>query len=154
MTRLWGVIVQAEFFSPISQVKQSSWIISPTTFTMCSARTAGSVPSGGERIPDLGGKFYAVRVNCLDGVDVDELVDVPITYFDGANDNLRFAARRDPASLEQVADIAAMSPSPGLSFEPHHFENAPSRGPVQSPPVGDNGATTTTLGAFPTGEKC
>ena len=37
--------------------------------------------------PDLGGKFYAVRVNCLDGVDVDELVDVPITYFDGANDN-------------------------------------------------------------------
>ena len=37
--------------------------------------------------PDLGGKFYAVRVNCLDGVDVDELVDAPITYFDGANDN-------------------------------------------------------------------
>ena len=24
---------------------------------------------------DLGGKFYAVRVNCLDGVDVDELVN-------------------------------------------------------------------------------
>ena len=33
------------------------------------------------------GKFYAVNVNCLDGLDVDELVSAPIKYVDGRNDN-------------------------------------------------------------------
>ena len=37
--------------------------------------------------PDPGGKFYSVRVSCLEGVDIDELVNAPITYYDGHNDN-------------------------------------------------------------------
>ncbi len=35
----------------------------------------------------LGGKFYAVRVHCLEDLDVDELINAPVTYFDGRNDN-------------------------------------------------------------------
>lgn len=35
----------------------------------------------------LGGKFYALRLNCLDNVDVNELVSAPIRYFDGFHDN-------------------------------------------------------------------
>jgi len=38
-------------------------------------------------IPDLGGKVYAVNVNCLDDLDIDELVTAPVAYFDGRNDN-------------------------------------------------------------------
>ena len=38
-------------------------------------------------IPDLGGKIYAVNVNCLDDLDVAELVSAPVTYVDGRNDN-------------------------------------------------------------------
>lgn len=38
-------------------------------------------------IPELGGKTYTVNVACLDGVDVDELVNAPITYYDGRNNN-------------------------------------------------------------------
>jgi hypothetical protein len=37
--------------------------------------------------PALGGKFYAVRLSSLEGMDIDELVKAPITYFDGCNDN-------------------------------------------------------------------
>ncbi len=37
--------------------------------------------------PDLGGKFYAVNVNCLNDVDIDALVSAPIAYVDGRNDN-------------------------------------------------------------------
>jgi len=39
----------------------------------------------------LGGKFYVVRVNCLDNVEVEELLEAPVTYFDGANDNYHAA---------------------------------------------------------------
>ncbi len=35
----------------------------------------------------VGGKFYAVRVYCLDDVDADELIQAPVTYYDGRNDN-------------------------------------------------------------------
>jgi len=37
--------------------------------------------------PELGGKSYAVNVNCLDDVNIDELVSAPITYVGGRNDN-------------------------------------------------------------------
>jgi hypothetical protein len=41
--------------------------------------------------PGLGGKFYAIRVSCLENVDVDELMAAPITYYDGLNDNYESA---------------------------------------------------------------
>ena len=36
-----------------------------------------------------GNRFYAVRVNCLDGVDAKELVDAPIRYFDMHHDDMK-----------------------------------------------------------------
>jgi hypothetical protein len=42
---------------------------------------------GWGNIPDLGGKVYAVNVNCLDDVDDAELAAAPVTYVDGRNDN-------------------------------------------------------------------
>jgi hypothetical protein len=33
------------------------------------------------------GEFYAVNVTCLDDVCVEELVNAPITYLDGLNEN-------------------------------------------------------------------
>ena len=32
-------------------------------------------------------KYYNINVACLDGVDIDELVAAPVTYYDGRNDN-------------------------------------------------------------------
>ena len=40
---------------------------------------------------NLGGKFYAVKVACLDDAPVDELVNAPITYVDGRHDNYKAA---------------------------------------------------------------
>ena len=40
---------------------------------------------------NLGGKFYAVKVACLDDATVDELVNAPITYVDGRHDNYKAA---------------------------------------------------------------
>jgi len=39
---------------------------------------------------DIGsGKFYAIHVACLDDVDVNELINAPVTYVDGRHDNWR-----------------------------------------------------------------
>jgi hypothetical protein len=36
--------------------------------------------------PNMRGRvYYGVNIACLDGVDVDELIAAPITYFDGLN---------------------------------------------------------------------
>ena len=36
-----------------------------------------------------GNPMYAVRVNCLDGVDPKELVDAPVKYFNMAHDDFK-----------------------------------------------------------------
>jgi hypothetical protein len=34
-----------------------------------------------------GDKYYNINVACLDGVDIAELMDAPVRYYDGANDD-------------------------------------------------------------------
>jgi hypothetical protein len=37
-------------------------------------------------MPNMSGsKYYNVNVVCLDGVDIDELMSAPVTYYDGLN---------------------------------------------------------------------
>lgn len=39
-------------------------------------------------MPNMSGtKYYNINVSCLDGVDIDELVAVPVSYYDGLNNN-------------------------------------------------------------------
>lgn len=50
-------------------------------------RQCGVHSFGWADAPEMGGMSYAVNVNCLDDVDIDELVSAPINYVDGRNDN-------------------------------------------------------------------
>ena len=36
-----------------------------------------------------GNRFFAVRVNCLDGVEPQELIAAPVRYFDMRHDNMK-----------------------------------------------------------------
>jgi hypothetical protein len=50
-------------------------------------------------MPNMSGsKYYNINVACLDGVDIDELMAAPVTYYDGRNDN--WGAR--PAEIRQL----------------------------------------------------
>ena len=40
---------------------------------------------------NLGGKFYAVKVNCLDNATAEELIGASVTYVDGRHDNYKVA---------------------------------------------------------------
>ena len=51
-------------------------------------KTCGVRPFSQGKDPK-GGEFRAVRVNCLDGVDPQELVAAPVKYFDMRHDNMK-----------------------------------------------------------------
>lgn len=85
MTRLWGAIVGADFFR-LSAGEANLVDYQPDNVHHVFCRKCGVRSFGWGESPELGGKFYAVRVNCLDGVDIDELVNALITYYDGAPD--------------------------------------------------------------------
>lgn len=85
MTRLWGAIVGADSFR-LSAGEADLVDYHPDNVHHVFCRKCGVRSFGWGESPELGGKFYAVRVNCLDGVDIDELVNAPITYYDGAHD--------------------------------------------------------------------
>ena len=85
MTRLWGAIVGADSFR-LSAGEADLVDYQPDNIHHVFCRKCGVRSFGWGESPELGGKFYAVRVNCLDGVDIDELVKAPITYYDGVHD--------------------------------------------------------------------
>lgn len=51
-------------------------------------RTCGVRPFSQASDPK-GNKMYAVRVNCLDGVDPKELIDAPVKYFNMRHDDFK-----------------------------------------------------------------
>ena len=63
-----------------------------THYVFCKHCGVSSFVSGEDK--NLGGKFYAVNVTCLDDATVDELINAPITYLDGRHDNYRRRRRR------------------------------------------------------------
>jgi hypothetical protein len=85
-TRNWGAIVPPEAFRLLSG-EESLLHYQPERIHHVFCRHCGVRPfAWGENTPP-GGKFYAIRVNCLDDVDLEELIEAPVKYFDGRNDH-------------------------------------------------------------------
>jgi hypothetical protein len=85
-TRMWGSIVKPDSFRLLAGEPE---IIDyqPDSIHHLFCRHCGVRSFAWGENPGLGGKFYGVRVSCLDDLDVDELMDAPVTYHDGRNDN-------------------------------------------------------------------
>ena len=51
-------------------------------------RNCGVRPFEWVDTPNMSGsKYYNLNVACLDGVDIDELMSAPVTFYDGLNNN-------------------------------------------------------------------
>jgi hypothetical protein len=50
-------------------------------------KTCGVRAFGHGDIPEIGGKYVSVKVNCLDDVSPEELLAAPVQYCDGRNNN-------------------------------------------------------------------
>jgi len=51
-------------------------------------RHCGGRPFEWVDMPNMtGSRYFNVNIACLDGVDIDELMAAPVTYYDGLNDD-------------------------------------------------------------------
>lgn len=88
-SRFWSAIVKPESFrlltgqANLTKYQFNKKIDQHLFCTICGVRSfvIGNSPRWGE--------FYAVNVTCLDGISIEELVNAPVTYLDGLNDNWR-----------------------------------------------------------------
>ena len=85
-TRMWGAIAKPDAFRLLTG-KADLTDYNPDSIHHVFCRHCGVRPFAWGDDPKLGGKFYVARVYCLEGVDLDELVNAPITYYDGRHDN-------------------------------------------------------------------
>lgn len=87
--RNWSVTVKPDAFQlksgegDLSPFQRSAE--SPNHFPFC--KHCGVRTHSYGDIPEIGGPFVSVMLSSLDGVSPGELVEGPITYCDGRNDN-------------------------------------------------------------------
>lgn len=86
--RLWNVTIKPEAFRLLAgEAELTDYQFGLKSVHHLFCQHCGVSSFGWGDILEVGGKFYSVNVTCLDDVAVDELVNAPITYFDGRNDN-------------------------------------------------------------------
>lgn len=85
--RWWAVIVKPESVRLLAgQADLTKYQFNTQTDQHMFCRHCGVHPFVIGHSPRWG-DFHAVNVSCLDDIDIDELLAVPITYLDGRNDN-------------------------------------------------------------------
>ena len=87
--RLWSVDAKPEAFRLVAgaaELADYRGANSVAHHTFC--RICGVRPFEWIDMPNMSGsKYYNINVACLDGVDIDELMAAPVTYYDGLNDD-------------------------------------------------------------------
>jgi hypothetical protein len=87
-TRSWAVIVKPDAFrllagaADLTDYQFASYSVHHPFCKHCGVR-----PFAHGHIDAIGGDFYSVQLGCLDDVDLNELANAPIQYFDGRNNN-------------------------------------------------------------------
>ena len=87
-SRNWLAVVKPDAFRLIageSALSDYQFGKQTTHYVFCKHCGVSSFVWGEDK--NLGGKFYAVKVTCLDDATADELVNAPVTYVDGRHDN-------------------------------------------------------------------
>ncbi|RDS81634.1 GFA family protein [Dyella monticola] len=90
--RQWGVVVKPDAFQLISgEDKLSDYQFGTRSMHHLFCQRCGTRPFGKGHLDVLGGDFYFVNVFCLDDVDPNELIEAPVHFSDGRNDNWQAA---------------------------------------------------------------
>ena len=87
-TRNWGISIKPDAFRLLTDESA----LSDYQFGTLSAhwpfcKTCGVHAFGHGDIPEIGGKYVSVKVNCLDDVSPEELLAAPVQHCDGRNNN-------------------------------------------------------------------
>ncbi|MBB6240700.1 GFA family protein [Rhodanobacter sp. MP1X3] len=89
-TRAWSVIVKPEAFQLLSgEDALADYQFGTNSMHHLFCRHCGVQPFGRGHLEVLGGDFVSVNLACLDGVEPQELIDAPLHFADGRNNNWR-----------------------------------------------------------------
>lgn len=87
-TRQWSVIVKAEAFRLLAgEEALSDYQFGSHSMHHLFCRHCGVRPFGRGHLDVLGGDFCSVNLACLDDVEAQALIDMPLRYSDGRNNN-------------------------------------------------------------------
>jgi hypothetical protein len=87
-TRNWGISIKPEAFRLLSgESELSDYQFGSLSVHWPFCKTCGVRAFGHGDIPQIGGKYVSVKVNCLDDVSPGELLAAPVHYCDGRNNN-------------------------------------------------------------------
>ncbi len=85
-TRNWSVMIKQEAFRLITGWENlSDYQFGSNSAHHLFCKTCGVRTFGFGDVPEVGGVFYSVRVACLDDAEPRELLEAPVRYFDGLN---------------------------------------------------------------------
>jgi hypothetical protein len=86
--RQWGVVVKPDVFRLISgEESLSDYQFGSHSMHHLFCKHCGIRPFGKGNLDVLGGEFYFVNVFCLDDVGPEELIEAPMRFSDGRNNN-------------------------------------------------------------------
>jgi hypothetical protein len=86
--RLWSVNVRPDAFRLLAgEAEMTDYRGRSDVAHHLFCRHCGVRPFEWVDVPNMtGSRYFNVNVACLDGVDLDELMAAPVTYYDGLND--------------------------------------------------------------------
>jgi hypothetical protein len=87
--RLWSVDAKPEAFRLVSgEADLADYRGSNSVAHHLFCKHCGVRPFERIDMPNMSGSvYYNVNIACLEGVDIDELMAAPVSYYDGLNDN-------------------------------------------------------------------
>jgi hypothetical protein len=86
-TRFWKAIVKADAFRLLQgEDALADYQFGGNAIHHLFCSRCGVKPFGSGDMEELGGKFYAINVACLDDAMDEELAQAPVTHEDGRND--------------------------------------------------------------------
>jgi hypothetical protein len=86
-TRFWKAIARADAFRLVrGEDALTDYQFGHNAIHHFFCSHCGVKPFGSGEMEELGGRFYAVNVACLDDATEEELAEAPVAYEDGRND--------------------------------------------------------------------
>lgn len=87
-TRNWGVVIKPDAFRLLAgEDALSDYRFGTNSNNHVFCRHCGVRPFGRGHVEEIGGDYVSIKLACLDDVEPAELIEVPIQYFDGRNNN-------------------------------------------------------------------
>ena len=87
-TRNWSAIIKPDAFRLLAgEADLSEYQFATKSGHHLFCKHCGVRPFGRGYVEEMGGAYVSIPLAALDNADPQELIDAPITYFDGRNNN-------------------------------------------------------------------